>query len=756
MSEYAGYTKATIITDENDSYLKKIAGVLAEETIKRSSIPLSLSPAPETLVISLEKDKSLPEEGFSVIIAKSNCRLIGGGNRGVLYAAGKLLRIMKWQSGRISLPLELFINETPKYPIRGMQLGYRPKTNAYDAWTPEIYEQYIRDMAFFGLNIIELMPPETDDALTNSLMKYDSLDMLCRVSNIAKSYGIDVSLWYPAMFKSFDDTDNYNRATALLERVFSSQVFASDIFVPGGDPGSLWPEELFMWAKQIYDTGKKNGTELKIWISPQTGHSSSEWTDRFYAQLAGDNEWLCGVIFAPWERERIDVMYEKTPKRYKIRHCPDISHSLRCQYPVAKWNITQALTLGREFVNPRPRAEKSIHNLYAPYMSGSICYSEGINDDVNKFVWLSQEWNPDTRVEDVLYEYSSAFISSEFAHEISRGLFMLEDNLIGELEENEAIEKTYKHWLSLEKNLELVNNYRLDLHLLRAVFDMYQKLRFTYETELERKAFSVLGAASADNIDKAIDNAKALMNKARLEKIEPLMCEKINALADKLFLSIGAQLTVSHHFASAWDRGAFVESLLIPLNDYRFIMKTLREADNTDTAEEKLHIVRELTNRQNPGEGGIYIDFGSRESYKHLENTDNYISDPSFYKTPLLSFLLQPPHDEDDSNNVPLSWQKNVSILYQEPLIINIDNLDSASSYTLRTVYARYHTVHISLYAGENDTPLHDEITVDKAFAEVTVPLPPEVYKNGKLRLKLKVRDGERGPNISELMIKRI
>jgi hypothetical protein len=59
--------------------------------------------------------------------------------------------------------------------------------------------------------------------------------------------------------------------------------------------------------------------------------------------------------------------------------------------------MTLALTLGREFVNPRPRDEKHIHNLYCRYMVGSVCYSEGINDDLNKFIWLDQEWNPDTR-----------------------------------------------------------------------------------------------------------------------------------------------------------------------------------------------------------------------------------------------------------------------------------------------------------------------------------------------------------------------
>ena len=52
----------------------------------------------------------------------------------------------------------------PCMPMRGHQLGYRPKTNSYDGWTVALWEQYIRDLAVFGCNAIELIPPRSDDA----------------------------------------------------------------------------------------------------------------------------------------------------------------------------------------------------------------------------------------------------------------------------------------------------------------------------------------------------------------------------------------------------------------------------------------------------------------------------------------------------------------------------------------------------------------------------------------------------------------
>ena len=65
---------------------------------------------------------------------------------------------------RLDLADGFNITTAPKVAIRGHQLGYRPKTNAYDAWSVPMWEQYIRELAIFGTNTIELIPPRSDDA----------------------------------------------------------------------------------------------------------------------------------------------------------------------------------------------------------------------------------------------------------------------------------------------------------------------------------------------------------------------------------------------------------------------------------------------------------------------------------------------------------------------------------------------------------------------------------------------------------------
>ena len=93
----------------------------------------------------------------------SGCRrrscVVGNDARGVLFGVGRLLRELRMTPGHVTLPAALNLASSPKYPLRGHQLGYRPKTNSYDAWDLAQWDRYIRELAVFGTNAIELIPP---------------------------------------------------------------------------------------------------------------------------------------------------------------------------------------------------------------------------------------------------------------------------------------------------------------------------------------------------------------------------------------------------------------------------------------------------------------------------------------------------------------------------------------------------------------------------------------------------------------------
>ena len=49
---------------------------------------------------------------------------------------------------------------------------------------------------------------------------------------------------------------------------------------------------------------------------------------------------------------------------------------------------------------------------------GFLTYSEGVNDDVNKFVWSGLGWNPDEPVIDILREFSRYFIGEHVSRHV--------------------------------------------------------------------------------------------------------------------------------------------------------------------------------------------------------------------------------------------------------------------------------------------------------------------------------------------------
>ena len=86
---------------------------------------------------------------------------------------------------------------------------------------------------------------------------------------------------------------------------------------------------------------------------------------------------------------------QHTPKRYKLRWYPDITHMVRCQYPIPWLDTAWGVTLGREGVNPRPVDYAAIYQNDYRFADGFLSYSDGIHDDFNKCLWSQLAWQPD-------------------------------------------------------------------------------------------------------------------------------------------------------------------------------------------------------------------------------------------------------------------------------------------------------------------------------------------------------------------------
>jgi hypothetical protein len=218
------FSKCVIIIDKNPGKLEqKAVTVLQEEIQKRTGIKpkaVNFDPAEKTpaIFVGLQSNATAKDaknakisgaEGFYIKAKKKRNKVVIAGKdpRGVFYGVGYLLRKMELRENSILVPETLKKLTTPKYGLRGHQLGFRPKTNAYDGWSPAQYDQYIRELGLFGTNSIEIMPPITDDARLSRHMKnpdgtqmkdYDDvLNMMAIHSEIIDSYDMDVCIWYP-------------------------------------------------------------------------------------------------------------------------------------------------------------------------------------------------------------------------------------------------------------------------------------------------------------------------------------------------------------------------------------------------------------------------------------------------------------------------------------------------------------------------------------------------------------------------------
>ena len=418
-------TGAVIIVAEekSTSRIPYYSSILKEEIAVKTGLAINTSGYQPQLTIKLDTAaEGCGTEGYHIYTRKLPDSLLigisGSDERGVLYGIGKLLRSIDMRKGVVSIPADLEEKSTPRFPIRGHQIGYRALSNSYDGWSIEQFKTYVQELAYFGTNCIELIPPCAADPLASPNMKYTPIDMMAKMSGVLDTIGLDVSIWYPNLFETIKDRRVFKEELTRRDNVFAELPRIDQVMIPGGDPGKLSPSDLFVWCSSVAKTLRNHHPNAKVWISPQAFDPDENWVDDFFQNAAQASEWLTGLVFGPWVPMGIRELSERT--QYPIRFYPDISHSLNCQFPVPDWDTALALTHGREGCNPRPMGMKIIHSHHVPYIVGSVTYSEGIHDDVNKFIWSGLDWNPNASPEQILKEYCRLLISPEAVRRIGR------------------------------------------------------------------------------------------------------------------------------------------------------------------------------------------------------------------------------------------------------------------------------------------------------------------------------------------------
>jgi hypothetical protein len=711
--------------------------ILSEEIGKRTQLELKTAESNDhkTLIacalstdenmfgetVPKRQGENLPEskkEGFRLFHEYKNGKnilwIIGADSRGVLYGIGKLLRMAEMAENTITIPAGTDLATSPEYPIRGHQFGYRQTANSWDSWTIEQFDQHFREQLLFGANSIEGIPFQ--DTRPDPHMKYPRDSMNVIFSKICQKYDLDYWIWAA---EEVDLKDEKSRKAELekYEAFFKACPKFDAVFYPGGDPGENHPRDVLPFLEEMTIILQKYHPQATMWISLQG--FDEEKVKYFFDYLNEKSpDWLTGVVNGP-SSPPIKLERELLPKKYKLRSYPDVTHTVRCQFPVKKWDQSFALTEGREISNPQPLYYADIHNHDAPFTDGFISYSDGCHDDVNKIVWSQMGWDTKQDVRNVLKEYCNFFFSSKVAGESAEGILALEQNWVGAIAENATIEKTLEHWKKLEAANPQLNasNWRWQLLLMRAYYDAYIQQRNNYEKKLESEVNEILAKAKNIGAEKAMEEALAHLQLAEKQPVAQDLREKALFYTDELFKSCGLQSSMKLYQGAGYERGCFRDFIDYPLNNRWWLEDEFKKVAEMKTEEEKVARLDFIRTYETPGEGSFYDNISSADAKHVVSETEDAID-----------YLWE----NDGWSRKRLSTQ-----LFQFSPVLEYTKLDQNSDYLIRV--AGFGEAFLRAN-GERLTPTKYE----KGFEQFKeFPLSKELIKDGKLKITFDKPDEE-------------
>ena len=698
------------------------ADIFIEEIASRG-VPCGRADSRETADVIFEcvpmKDKDcfrISEDGEKHVFAAS-------GIRGLLYAAGLFLRKTEYNNGEARLVRDIRGDHAPKKPIRGHQLGYRPTANSYEAWDEAQYRRYYLDMMYFGANTVEHLPECAGDT-RNRLMKYSSEEMCAAASGIADGLDLDVSLWMP----NYEETDA--EAVINAQRVFAATPRIDAVFIPGSDPGDLPADALFRRAGKIYQSLIKYHPQTKIWISAQAPHDTPEWGDAFIKEIEKRPDFVGGVIQGPNRAMELDELRRRVPGKYPIRLYPDITHNVRCEYPVHfptdDWHYAWAATLSRESVDPRAKEMRRIHRLTRQYVVGSVSYSEGINDDFNKMIWSCMDWYGEVDLRECALDYARLFFPGGDAETLADALFGLEENWESAPEESVSVEPTLRGWLKAgEADPALYGNWRYLMHLFRAECDAIVRRKRIFEANLISRARELLIAGD-------IDESEAALRSAPPGDIKKLRHD-LEEHGKRLFEMIGMQLDVDRYCANSWERGAVLDTIDNPVTNREYLLSRFALAPQ-DPTEKRAYLLSAFDRTRvtddefyySVAEQGLECCGCAQEWYPYM----NFRGD-----------------DPNRRGTMPMEITK---VFDNYSFRLNTGGFDPKSDYIMRVVYfdkkkdaVTHHKIRINdavIYEGPQfgqSDPYYDKKYLPEGFVSAVYDVPGSVFKGGSARIVL-------------------
>ena len=132
------------------------------------------------------------------------------------------------------------------------------------------WDRYIRELAMFGANAVEVIPPVSDDEPDSDHFPLLQIDMLREVSAIADRYDIDLWVWFPALESDYGEEGDGAAGRSptggrCSRRCRASTRCSSRAAIPDRLPARL----LLALAERQKASLREVHPRAQMWIAPQ-------------------------------------------------------------------------------------------------------------------------------------------------------------------------------------------------------------------------------------------------------------------------------------------------------------------------------------------------------------------------------------------------------------------------------------------------------------------------------------------------------
>jgi hypothetical protein len=294
--------------------------------------------------------------------------------------------------------------------------------------------------------------------------------------------------------------------------------------------------------------------------------------------------------------------------------------------------------------------------------------------------------------------------------------------------------------------------------LLRACADAFVRRRLLRDTPLVAEARRALAQAGACGSTAAIAAAERML--ARVAKpLASRLRRRCDELASELFHSIGLQLSVKKYHALAWNRGAFLDTLDLPVSDAPWLATQLRQIRQVPDEDERQRRIAALLGREQAGPCGCYESFGRQGRKGRAVGMMGKDHDPGNLASPFIAHAVGlrhlSPAEQDQVGGIPLHWLSDIHTLYDTPLTLTYDGLDRRAHYRLRVTYLSYFlaTGAIRLVANQRYL-IHAGVRVKHRVLTREFDLPRRATASGRLTLTWTTTPGTMGVHLAELWLR--